>query len=85
MIDRLKYQQNKLVANERHEAWESVARKIVYQAFEIIEERTGETGVEIFRAALQNSIRRLWRVVIAFLLILTSQAPWLAPSMVALK
>ena len=33
----------------------SVARKIVYQAFEIIEERTGETGVEIFRSALQNS------------------------------
>ena len=33
----------------------SVARKIVYQAFEIIEERTGETGVEVFRTALQNS------------------------------
>ena len=33
----------------------SVARKIVYQAFEIIEERTGETGVEVFRSALQNS------------------------------
>ena len=28
MIDRLKMQQSKLLANERHEAWESVARKI---------------------------------------------------------
>ena len=31
MIDRLKYQQNKLIANERHEAWESVARKIAHE------------------------------------------------------
>ena len=31
MIDRLKYQQNKLLANERHEAWESVARKIAHE------------------------------------------------------
>jgi len=31
MIDKLKYQQNKLVANERHEAWESVARKIAHE------------------------------------------------------
>jgi len=31
MIDRLKYQQNKLLANERHEAWESIARKIAHE------------------------------------------------------
>ena len=31
MIDRLKYQKNKLIANERHEAWESVARKIAHE------------------------------------------------------
>ncbi len=31
MIDRLKYQQNKLIANERHEAWESIARKIAHE------------------------------------------------------
>ena len=31
MIDRLKYQQSKLIANERHEAWESVARKIAHE------------------------------------------------------
>tara|TARA_A100000164_G_C21912601_1_gene776452 strand:- start:486 stop:2270 length:1785 start_codon:yes stop_codon:yes gene_type:complete len=31
MIDRLKTQQNKLLANERHEAWEHVARKIAHE------------------------------------------------------
>lgn len=31
MIDRLKTQQNKLLANERHEAWENVARKIAHE------------------------------------------------------
>ena len=31
MIDRLKKQQEKLLANERHEAWESVARKLAHE------------------------------------------------------
>ena len=31
MIDRLKMQQSKLLANERHEAWENVARKIAHE------------------------------------------------------
>ena len=31
MIERLKTQQNKLLANERHEAWENVARKIAHE------------------------------------------------------
>ena len=31
MIDRLKTQQSKLLANERHEAWENVARKIAHE------------------------------------------------------
>ncbi|MDC3099897.1 ATP-binding protein [Candidatus Pelagibacter sp.] len=31
MIDRLKSQQNKLLTNERHEAWENVARKIAHE------------------------------------------------------
>ena len=31
MIDRLKTQQNKLLTNERHEAWENVARKIAHE------------------------------------------------------
>lgn len=33
----------------------NVARKILYQAFEIIEEKTGQPGVEVFRTALNNA------------------------------
>lgn len=33
----------------------SVARKILYQAFEIIEEKTGKPGIEVFRDALTNA------------------------------
>ncbi len=33
----------------------NVARKIVYQAFGIIEERTGQPGIDIFRSALNNA------------------------------
>lgn len=45
----------RFVNNLMKDGKKNVARKIVYQAFELIEERTGETGIEIFRAALQNS------------------------------
>tara|TARA_A100001011_G_scaffold264776_1_gene273484 strand:+ start:225 stop:692 length:468 start_codon:yes stop_codon:yes gene_type:complete len=45
----------RFVNNLMRDGKKSIARKIVYQAFEIIEERTGETGVEVFRSALQNS------------------------------
>ncbi len=31
MIDRLKHQQEKLLTNERHEAWENVARKLAHE------------------------------------------------------
>ena len=31
MINKLKYQQNKLLINERHEAWDSVARKLAHE------------------------------------------------------
>ena len=31
MIDQLKFQQEKLIINERHEAWESLARKLVHE------------------------------------------------------
>tara|TARA_B100000963_G_scaffold361995_1_gene401803 strand:- start:1246 stop:3027 length:1782 start_codon:yes stop_codon:yes gene_type:complete len=31
MIDKLKTQQNKLIANERHETWEHIARKIAHE------------------------------------------------------
>jgi small subunit ribosomal protein S7 len=33
----------------------NVARKILYQAFEIIEEKTGEEPIEVFRSALTNA------------------------------
>ena len=33
----------------------NVARRILYQAFEIIEERTGQPGIEVFRSALENA------------------------------
>ncbi|MCH8569371.1 MAG: 30S ribosomal protein S7 [Balneolales bacterium] len=33
----------------------SVARKILYQAFEVIEEKTGKPGIEVFRDALSNA------------------------------
>ncbi len=45
----------RFVNNLMKDGKKNVARKIVYQAFEIIEERTGETGLDIFRSALQNS------------------------------
>src|SRR6056297_2772165 len=32
-----------------------VARKILYQAFEIIEEKTGESAIDVFKSALNNS------------------------------
>lgn len=32
-----------------------VARKILYQAFEIIEEKTGEEPIEVFKSALSNA------------------------------
>ena len=31
MIDKLKVQQNKLLTSERHEAWESIARKLAHE------------------------------------------------------
>src|SRR5690625_7832615 len=33
----------------------NVARNILYQAFEIIEEKTGEQPIEVFRNALSNA------------------------------
>lgn len=33
----------------------NVARKIVYQALEIIEEKTGQAGIDVFRTALNNT------------------------------
>lgn len=45
----------RFVNNLMRDGKKNVARKIVYQAFEMIEEKTGESGIDVFRAALQNS------------------------------
>jgi small subunit ribosomal protein S7 len=44
----------RFVNNLMRDGKKNVARKILYQAFEIIEEETGEEGMEIFKEALSN-------------------------------
>lgn len=44
----------RFVNNLMRDGKKNVARKILYQAFEIIEEKTGEPGVEVFKSALGN-------------------------------
>lgn len=46
----------RFVNNLMRDGKKNVARKILYQAFEIIEEKTGEKGVEVFKSALDNSM-----------------------------
>ena len=45
----------RFVNNLMKDGKKNVARKIVYQAFELIEERTSETGLEIFRSASNST------------------------------
>lgn len=45
----------RFVNNLMRDGKKNVARKIVYQAFEVIEEKTGETGIDIFKSAMQNA------------------------------
>ncbi len=44
----------RFVNNLMRDGKKNVARKILYQAFEIIEEQTGEEGMEVFKEALSN-------------------------------
>ena len=44
----------RFVNNLMRDGKKNVARKILYQAFEIIEEKTGEDGMEVFKAAMSN-------------------------------
>lgn len=44
----------RFVNNLMRDGKKNVARKILYQAFEIIEEQTGEKGMEVFKEALSN-------------------------------
>jgi small subunit ribosomal protein S7 len=45
----------KFVAAVMRDGKKSVAQGLVYGAFDLIEERTGEPGVEVFRKALTNA------------------------------
>ncbi len=53
MIDRLKTQQNKLLANERHEAWENVARKIAHEI------KNPLTPIQLIIDSLKNRYTKL--------------------------
>ncbi len=44
----------RFVNNLMKDGKKNVARKILYQAFEIIEEQTGEAGIEVFKNAMNN-------------------------------
>jgi small subunit ribosomal protein S7 len=44
----------RFVNNLMRDGKKNVARKILYQAFEIIEEQTGNEGMEVFKEALDN-------------------------------
>jgi small subunit ribosomal protein S7 len=45
----------RFVNNLMKDGKKNVARKILYNAFEIIKEQTGEEGIEVFRTALENA------------------------------
>lgn len=45
----------RFVNNLMRDGKKGVARKILYQAFEIIEEKTGEEPLEVFKSALNNA------------------------------
>lgn len=45
----------RFVNNLMKDGKKDVARKILYQAFSIIEEKTGDTAINVFRTALSNA------------------------------
>ena len=45
----------KFIAAVMRDGKKSTAQTLVYGAFDLIEERTGEAGVEVFRKALNNA------------------------------
>lgn len=45
----------RFVNNLMRDGKKGVARKILYQAFEVIEEKTGETPIDVFKNALNNT------------------------------
>lgn len=49
----------KLINNMMEDGKKGVAQKIVYDAFKIVEERTGKNALEAFNEALENIMPRL--------------------------
>ena len=45
----------KFIAAIMRDGKKSIAQRLVYGSFDLIEERTGEPGVEVFRKALNNA------------------------------
>ena len=45
---------SRFVTQVMRDGKKSLAQRIVYEAFEIIEERTGEPGIDIFKKAINN-------------------------------
>lgn len=45
----------RFVNNLMRDGKKNVARSILYQAFEVIEEKTGETPIDVFKSALTNT------------------------------
>jgi small subunit ribosomal protein S7 len=45
----------RFVNNLMRDGKKNVARSILYQAFEVIEEKTGETPIDVFKTALANT------------------------------
>lgn len=45
---------SRFVNSIMHDGKKSVAQQIVYDAFEVIEEKTGEEGIEVFKKAVNN-------------------------------
>jgi len=45
----------KFIAAIMRDGKKSIAQRLVYGSFDLIEERTGEPGVEVFRQALNNA------------------------------
>ena len=44
----------KLINNIMYDGKKGVAQKIVYEAFEIVEEKTGKNALEVFEQAMEN-------------------------------
>ena len=61
MIDRLKYQQNKLIANERHEAWESVARKIAHEIKSLNTDTAHHRQSKKYSELFDEKTKRHWK------------------------